>query len=125
MEKRLVAFTVADKFGKFTEQWQPKIIGEINDSHVKIARVQGEFIWHRHEKEDELFYLVKGSLEIHLRDQDPLVLNEGDMTIIPKGVEHKPVANSEAWIMMIEPKTTTNTGNRADSERTVAQPERL
>ena len=70
-----------------------------------------------------MFYLLKGTIEIHLREQDPLVLNEGDMTIGPRGVEHMPVAKEEAWIMLIEPKTTTNTGNRADSDRTVANPE--
>lgn len=123
MKKGLNVFTLKDKFAKFNELWQPKIVGELNDSHVKIAKVQGEFIWHHHEDEDELFYLLRGTLHIHLRDQEPLVLKEGDMAIIPKGVEHRPVAESEAWIMMIEPKTTTNTGNRTDSDRTVEQPE--
>jgi mannose-6-phosphate isomerase-like protein (cupin superfamily) len=111
------------KFQKFTEQWQPKIIGELNDAHVKIAKVQGDFIWHAHENEDELFCIVKGRLEIHIRGQEPVVLSEGEMTIIPKGVEHKPVAREEAWIMMIEPKGTVNTGNQDGSDRTVAEPE--
>jgi mannose-6-phosphate isomerase-like protein (cupin superfamily) len=117
------AFRVADKFDKFNEQWQPKIIGELNDAHVKIAKVQGEFIWHSHEHEDELFYLVKGELTIHVRGQEPVILKEGGMAIVPAGVEHKPEAKEEAWIMMIEPKTTVNTGNRTESDRTVAEPE--
>ena len=79
-----------EKFNLFTEQWSPKIVGELNDFHVKLARVQGEFVWHHHENEDELFFVVKGTLTIKLRDQD-LTIREGEFVVIPKGVEHMPV----------------------------------
>ena len=105
------------KFELFDEQWKPRIVAELNDSYVKIARVQGEFVWHHHEAEDELFYVLKGVLTIRLRDQD-LTLREGELAVIPRGVEHMPVAEEEVWIMMLEPKTTSNTGNVTD-ERTV------
>jgi len=117
------AFSVERKFDLFSDRWKPKIVGEINESHVKIAKIEGEFVWHHHENEDELFYVVKGRLEIDLRDQDPLVLGPGDMTIIPRGTEHKPVAREETWIIMIEPKSTVNTGSAADSDLTVESPE--
>ena len=108
---------LTEKFDLFTEQWHPKIAGELNDSYVKIAKLQGEFVWHHHENEDELFFVVKGTLTIKLRDQD-LTLHEGEFVVIPKGVEHLPVAEEEVWIMMLEPKTTSNTGN-VTNERTV------
>jgi mannose-6-phosphate isomerase-like protein (cupin superfamily) len=106
-----------EKFNSFTEQWHPKIAGELNDSYVKLARVQGEFVWHHHENEDELFFVVKGTLTIKLRERD-LTIREGEFVVIPKGVEHMPVAKDEVWIMMLEPKTTSNTGN-VTNERTV------
>jgi mannose-6-phosphate isomerase-like protein (cupin superfamily) len=106
-----------EKFNLFSEQWHPKIAGELNDSYLKLAKVQGEFVWHHHENEDELFFVVKGVLTIKLRDKD-LTLREGEFAIIPKGVEHMPVAQEEVWIMMLEPKTTSNTGN-IENERTV------
>ena len=108
---------LTEKFNLFTEQWHPKIAGELNDSYVKLARVQGEFVWHYHENEDELFFVVKGTLTIKLRDKD-LTICEGEFAIIPKGIEHMPVAEEEVWIMMLEPKTTSNTGN-VENERTV------
>ena len=108
---------LAQKFNLFTGQWQPKIAGELNDSYVKIAKVQGEFVWHHHENEDELFFVVRGTLTIKLRDKD-LTVHEGEFVIIPRGVEHMPVAEEEVWIMMLEPKTTSNTGN-VNGERTV------
>jgi len=108
---------LTEKFNLFSEHWHPKIAGELNDSYVKLARVQGEFVWHHHENEDELFFVVKGTLTIKLRDKD-LTIREGEFTIIPKGVEHMPVAEEEVWIMMLEPKTTSNTGN-VENERTV------
>ena len=106
-----------EKFNLFNEHWKPKIAGELNDSYVKLAKVQGEFVWHHHEKEDELFFVVKGTLTIKLRDKD-LTIREGEFVIIPKGVEHMPVADEEVWIMMLEPKTTSNTGN-IENQRTV------
>ena len=108
---------LTEKFNLFTEHWQPKIAGELNDSYVKLAKVQGAFVWHHHENEDELFFVVRGTLTIKLRERD-LIIREGEFVIIPKGVEHMPLAEEEAWIMLLEPKTTSNTGNVTD-ERTV------
>ena len=117
------AISLQDKFNQFNEQWSPKIIGEINENYVKIAKLKGEFLWHSHENEDEMFYVFKGELTIKLRDGD-IRLKAGECAIIPKGVEHMPVAEEEAWVMMIEPKGTRNTGN-VESERTVEEPERI
>lgn len=110
---------VAQKFSLFEEQWSPKIIGELNDSYVKIAKLQGEFLWHLHEAEDELFYVVKGRLVIKLRDRD-ITIEEGEFFIVPRGVEHMPVAKEEAQVMMIESKTTLNTGN-VTNDKTVEE----
>jgi mannose-6-phosphate isomerase-like protein (cupin superfamily) len=109
---------LTEKFSLFTEQWRPKIAGELNNSYVKLAKVQGEFVWHHHENEDELFFVVKGTLTIKLRERN-LTIREGEFVVIPKGVEHLPVAEEEVWIMLLEPKTTSNTGN-VSNERTVA-----
>ena len=106
-----------EKFKLFNEQWSPKIAGDLNDSYVKLAKVEGEFVWHHHQNEDELFLVVKGTLTIKLRDKD-LTIREGEFVVIPKGVDHMPVAEEECWIMMLEPKTTSNTGN-VENERTV------
>ena len=108
---------IAEKFSLFNKQWSPKIIGEMNDSYVKIAKLQGEFVWHLHENEDEMFLIIQGSLTIRLRDRD-LAVNAGEFVIIPRGVEHMPVAREEVQLMMLEPKTTVNTGN-VESDRTV------
>jgi len=101
---------VKDKISRIKEHWQPKIIGELNNQLVKVAKLKGEFIMHRHDNEDELFYVVEGSLEIELKEKT-LRLNEGDFVIIPKGIEHKPIAQKEVLVMMFEPNTTLNTGN--------------
>ncbi|MBN1536413.1 MAG: cupin domain-containing protein [Anaerolineales bacterium] len=108
---------IAQKFSLFQEQWQPKIVGELNDSYVKLARLKGEFIWHKHDKEDEMFLVIKGMLTIKLRDGD-LTLNEGEFVIIPRGVEHCPFAADEVQVMLLEQKSTVNTGD-IQSERTV------
>ncbi len=108
---------IADKFSLFTDCWSPKIAGELNDSYVKLVKLKGEFVWHLHEKEDELFLVVKGKLVIKLRDQD-IKLSEGEFFIVPKGVEHMPVADEEVQVILLEPKTTLNTGN-VRNERTV------
>ena len=113
-----------DKLASFSDLWSPKIIGEVNDAAVKLAKLYGAFEWHHHEYEDELFLVVKGRLVIKLRDQDDIVLDEGECVIIPRGVEHLPVAEEEAHILLFEPKTTLNTGN-VQSERTVRELERL
>ena len=110
---------LAQKFGLFDEYWSPRIAGEINDSHVKLVKLKGEFVWHHHDNEDELFLVVKGHLTIRLCDQD-IELDEGEFVIIPKGVEHLPIAAEEAHVILLEPKSTLNTGN-VQSERTVAE----
>src|SRR5438067_3337919 len=114
---------LAEKFRQFNEHWSPKIVGEINDSYVKLVKVKGEFVWHHHETEDELFLVVKGSLLIKLRDRD-IFLEEGEFVIIPKGIEHLPIADEEAHVLLLEPKTTLNTGNVRD-EKTIADLERI
>ena len=114
---------LAEKFSLFADHWSPKIVGELNDSYVKVVKLKGEFVWHHHEKEDELFLVVKGKLLIQLRDRD-LWLQEGEFVIIPKGVEHLPVAEEEAHVLLLEPKTTLNTGN-VRSERTLANLQRI
>jgi mannose-6-phosphate isomerase-like protein (cupin superfamily) len=103
---------VSEKFALFADHWRPKIVGELNESFVKLAKLQGEFVWHRHESEDELFLVVRGTLTIRLRDQD-LVLDPGQFVIIPKGVDHLPVAEREVQVLLLEPKSTVNTGNAA------------
>lgn len=113
-----------EKFGLFTEQWSPKIVGELNGQQVRLARFGGEFIWHSHEHEDELFFVVRGVMRMELRDRTELV-REGEFLIVPRGVEHKPAAETEeAWVMMLEPAGTVNTG-QVQSERTVTDLERL
>src|SRR6476646_10091723 len=114
---------LAQKFGLFQEYWSPKIAGELNDSHVKLAKLKGEFVWHQHDTEDELFLVVKVSLLIKLRDRD-IFLEEGEFVIIPRGVEHLPIAEEEAHVLLREPKTTLNTGS-IRNERTVADLERI
>jgi mannose-6-phosphate isomerase-like protein (cupin superfamily) len=108
---------IAQKFNLFNEHWSPRIAGELNDSYVKLAKLRGEFVWHQHENEDEMFLVMKGKLLIKLRDRD-LWLNEGEFVIIPKGVEHCPVAEEEVHVMLLEPKSTLNTGDQ-QIERTV------
>lgn len=107
------------KFTLFTECWSPKIVGDLNDSYVKVAKFKGEFTWHKHDSEDEFFYVVNGSVTIQLRDKD-VVLNPGEFLIVPKGIEHCPKADEEAHIMLLEPKTTLNTGDVVN-EKTVAE----
>lgn len=114
---------LAEKFARFQEYWSPKIAGEINDSHIKLAKLKGEFVWHHHEHEDELFLVVTGRLLIKLRDGD-IWLDEGEFVVIPKGVEHLPVAEEEVHVLLLEPKTTLNTGNVQD-ERTVTDVQRI
>ena len=109
---------LAEKFGMFQDYWSPKIAGEINDSHVKLAKLKGEFIWHQHENEDELFLVIKGRLLLKFWDRE-VWLEPGEFLIVPKGVEHCPVADEEAHVLFLEPKTTLNTGN-VQNERTVA-----
>ena len=111
------------KFSCFSDYCNPRILGEVNDCHVKAVKLKGEFIWHHHENEDELFLVVKGALRMKFRDHEAIV-REGEFVIVPRGVEHCPVADEEVHIMLIEPKSTLNTGN-ITNERTVAQLEHI
>ena len=113
----MAVVNLSQKFSLFHEHWSPRIVGELNDSYVKLAKLKGEFVWHTHEKEDELFLVVKGTLVIKLRERD-LVIHEGEFAIIPSGVEHCPVAEEEVHVMLLEPKSTINTGDQVN-ERTV------
>ncbi len=114
---------LAEKFNLFSERWQPKIIGELNGQQVKIARLLGEFVWHHHDQEDELFLVIKGTLKMRLPGEE-IVVNEGELIIIPRGVEHQPVADEEVQVMLFEPMGTLNTGN-ISSDRTVSNPEQI
>jgi len=104
------------KFSLFSEHWSPKIVGELNGQHVKLAKLKGEFVWHKHDEEDELFFVVKGSFKMEYRDRT-VEVNENEFLIVPRGVEHKPVAEEEVWVMLFEPSSTLNTGD-AESDMT-------
>lgn len=112
-----------EALSRFSEHWSPRIVGELNGQHVKVVKVQGEFVWHHHAHEDELFLVLQGTLDLHFRDR-VVRLEEGEFLIVPRGVEHKPVAEEEAHILLLEPTSTLNTGN-VRNERTVDSPERL
>ncbi len=115
---------LAEKFSLFTDRWSPKIVGEVNDMHVKLVKLAGEFVWHHHEREDELFLVVAGRLRMQLRDGDREV-GPGEFIVVPKGTEHCPLAlTDEVQVLLLEPKTTLNTGNVVN-ERTVAALDRL
>ena len=119
----LAKVNLAQKFKLFKDHWSPKIAGELNDSHVKLVKFKGELVWHHHENEDELFFVHKGRFCMKLRDGEVWV-EEGEFIIIPKGVEHKPVAEEEVEVMLLEPKTTLNTGN-VKNDRTVAELDKI
>ncbi len=112
-----------DKFNSFSDYWNPRIAGELNGQQVKLAKLSGEFIWHKHDHEDELFFVVKGNLTMVLRDGE-IEIGEGEFFIVPKGVEHKPVAKEEVWVMLFEPAATLNTGD-VINERTKQQLETI
>jgi mannose-6-phosphate isomerase-like protein (cupin superfamily) len=112
-----------EKFNMFNEHWCPKIIGELNGQQVKLVKLKGEFVFHQHENEDELFMVIKGSFKMEYRDKT-VEVNEGEIVIVPRGVEHKPVASEEAWIMLFEPASTLNTGN-ITNEKTRTQLETI
>jgi mannose-6-phosphate isomerase-like protein (cupin superfamily) len=112
----LTPVNVASRFEEVTELWSPKVIGRVNDQYVKIARLQGEFVWHAHEDEDELFLVIRGSLRIQLEDGD-VTVGEGEFVTVPSGVRHNPVATEECWVMLIETVTTKHTGD-VTTERT-------
>lgn len=110
---------LAEKFARFTDAWSPKIVGAVNDFHVKVVKLRGEFVWHHHDVEDELFLVVQGALRMRFRDRDVLV-NPGEFIIVPHGVEHMPVAETECHVVLLEPQGTLNTGN-VENERTVKE----
>lgn len=114
---------LSEMFGRFDEAWSPRVVGALNGQEVKLARLRGEFVWHHHEAEDELFLVVKGRLRMRLREGD-LEIGEGEFLIVPRGVEHCPVAVEECLVLLFEPATTRNTGNVEDV-RTVDKLERL
>ena len=114
---------LAQKLALFREHWSPKIVGDLNENHVKLVKLLGEFVWHKHELEDEMFLVVKGRLTIRFRNGE-VELSENEMLIVPRGVEHLPVAREEAHVLLVEPKSTVNTGD-APGPRTVAVPERI
>jgi mannose-6-phosphate isomerase-like protein (cupin superfamily) len=109
---------LSHKFTLFNDLWSPKIVGELNGQYVKLAKLRGEFLWHHHEAEDEMFLVVEGTLIIQVRDQDDIILERGEFVIIPRGVEHKPVAAEEVHVLLFEPQSTQHTGN-VKTERTV------
>ena len=114
---------LGEKFSRINEYWKPKIAGEVNDAYVKLVKFQGEFLWHHHEQEDELFLVVAGQMRMQLREGD-LLLNPGEFVIIPRGVEHRPVAEQECHVLLFEPRSTLNTGN-VTNERTLPVLERV
>ena len=114
---------LAGKLALFSEQWSPKIVAMVNDTAVKVVKLQGEFVWHHHEHEDELFLVLAGRLTMQFRDRE-VVLEPGELIVVPRGLEHRPVAEQEVHVLLVEPATTLNTGN-VRSERTVEHPEAI
>ena len=108
---KIKKISITQKLKKINEYWSPKVIAEMNDYQFKLAKVKNEFVWHKHEDTDETFFIVNGQLTIELKKMEKIILNKGDMVVIPKGVEHKPIATEECEIMLIEPNKTINTGN--------------
>ena len=114
---------VADKFSRISEMWSPKILGEVNDSYIKAVKFIGEFVWHHHDNEDEMFMVISGKLRMKFRDREEVV-GPGEFIIVPRGVEHLPVSDQETQVLLFEPKSTLNTGN-VRNERTLAELEKL
>ncbi len=114
---------LADKLSRFEDHWNPRIVAELNGQHVKVCKLEGEFVWHQHDAEDELFLVLKGDLAIHLRDRIVHLL-PGELFVVPRGIAHKPVATHEAHVLLFEPASTVNTGEVREA-RTVTNPEHL
>jgi len=114
---------VAQKFSLFEEHWSPKVVGELNGQHVKLVKISGEFVWHHHDDEDEMFLVVDGRFRMEFRDRE-VWIEEGEFIVVPRGVEHRPVAEEEASVMLFEPASTLNTGN-VKGEMTVAELDRI
>jgi mannose-6-phosphate isomerase-like protein (cupin superfamily) len=122
-ESMLDKINLAEKFSRITEYWKPYIAGELNGQLIKLDKLKGEFVWHHHESEDEMFLVVKGRFRIEFRDKT-VWLEEGEVIVVPRGVEHKPVADEEAWIVLFEPASTLNTGN-VDNQFTLRELEKV
>ena len=116
--------TLAEKFDSFTEQWSPKIIASVDDFDIKIVRIEGEFVWHKHDDEDEMFLVIDGAFDMHFRD-NVVHLDQGEMIVVPRGTEHKPVADNECRVMVLEKSGVVNTGDAAPSELTAGTGERI
>jgi mannose-6-phosphate isomerase-like protein (cupin superfamily) len=114
---------LAQKLALFEDHWSPKIVGELNGQHVKLVKILGEFVWHHHDDEDEMFLVVRGRFRMEFRDRE-VWLEEGEFVVVPRGVEHRPVAEEEAGVLLFEPASTLNTGS-AGGERTVAELDRI
>jgi mannose-6-phosphate isomerase-like protein (cupin superfamily) len=119
-EKTMDAVNLKEKFALFDDPWSPRVVGQLNDMHIKVAKLKGEFVWHHHAETDELFLVHKGRLLIQLRDRDDIWLEPGEFYVVPRGVEHRPVAPEEVELVLIEPAGTVNTGN-VRNERTVTE----
>jgi mannose-6-phosphate isomerase-like protein (cupin superfamily) len=113
-----------EKFLMFSDHWNPRIVGSLNGQHVKLVKLKGPFVWHHHDEEDELFFVIKGSFHMELRDRT-IELKEGEFLVVPRGVEHRPVAENEVWVMLFEPAATLNTGNITDDVKTKTQLETI
>lgn len=114
---------ISEKLSLFNDLWSPKIVGDLNDTYIKLVKLKGEFVWHKHENEDEMFLVIKGRLEIKMRDRN-IILTEGEFFVIPKNTDHLPIAEEEVHVLLIEPKNTLNTGN-INNERTVSNLEHI
>lgn len=117
--------SLVEKLAQFHDHWNPRIVGELNGQHVKLVKFQGEFVWHKHDTEDELFLVVKGRFQMDLEERESITLGEGEFLIVPRGVLHRPVADEEVHVLLFEPAGTLNTGDAVDSSLTVAAPERI
>jgi mannose-6-phosphate isomerase-like protein (cupin superfamily) len=117
--------SLTEKLALFQDHWHPRIVGELNGQHVKLVKFQGEFVWHKHDTEDELFLVVKGRFRMDLENRESIELSEGEFLIVPRGVVHRPVADEEVHVLLFEPAGTLNTGDAAESPLTVAAPERI
>ena len=116
----MTPINLAEKFGRFSDHWSPRIVAALNGQHVKLVKFAGEFVWHQHEQEDELFLVVRGSFRMEFRDR-AVAVGEGELIVVPRGVEHRPVAEHEVCVLLFEPASTINTGS-AGGARTVAEP---
>ena len=122
-QKNMEKVNIKEKLRTFVDYWNPRIVGELNGQHVKAVKLNGEFVWHHHDHEDELFFVIKGKLRMEFRDK-AVEVNEGEFIIVPRGVEHKPVAEEEVHLLLFEPATTLNTGN-VENEKTRKNLERI